>query len=478
VLLLLDYWPLRRLSFPALQHSSTPALRLLLEKLPFLALSAASSFITLLVQKQGGAVAPFEHLPLASRLSNGAVAYVLYVFKALWPNGLAIYYPFPPHRPGWQVAGAALLLAAVSICVLLARRRPYLRVGWFWFVGMLVPMIGLVQVGDQSMADRYTYLPLVGLFIVLTWSLAEASARWPLRRFLLGSAATALLVACGILCRRQVFSWQNNETLFRHAAEVTQDNYLAYNNLGLYGYWEKGRTEEAIENYRKSLAIRRTVQALNNLGVALASQRRYSDAIDCYNSALQIQPDHAKAHNNLGAALAKTGRTDEAIKEYETALRLRPDDPEVHHNLGLELAHTGKTKEAIEHYQAALRLRPDYSEAHSQLAKVFAEQGNVSEAVPHFYAALEAWPDNAALRFGLANALAAQNKFEDAAEQFAEALRLKPDNPELHYHLALALERLGRQQQAVAHLKQALQLKPGFTEASRRLESLSAPATP
>ena len=313
VLLLLDYWPLGQIQW------STPALeqrfwRLLLEKTPFFLLAAASSVVTFIVQRKGGAVS--TSLSLGARVANALVAYVRYIGKMLWPTDLSILYPHPGHWPAWQVIASAVLLLGIFAAVIwLVRRSPYLVIGWLWFVGTLVPVIGLVQVGIQSMADRYTYLPLIGLFIMLVWGVAELIPDRPWRVDALAAGGITVLVVCSLLTVRQVQIWRDSETLFQQAVRVTKDNYLAYNNLGYY-LSGLGRTAEAIENYRMSLKINPAYEdALNNLGYALAGQKKYLEAIPLYEAALRIKPKHTEVHNNLGNALSETGRIDEAIAD-------------------------------------------------------------------------------------------------------------------------------------------------------------------
>ena len=355
VLLLLDYWPLRRFELSTLNpQPSTPSPFIRRRKLPFLALAAASSVITFIVQRKGGAVS--TSLSLGARIANALVSYVRYIGKMFWPVDLSILYPHPGHWPAWQViASAALLLAIFAAVLLLARRRPYLAVGWLWFCGTLVPVIGLVQVGIQSMADRYTYLPLIGLFIMLVWGIDELVPARPWRGQALAVGAALVLAACALLTERQIQFWRDSEALFRHAVQVTRDNYLAYNNLGFY-LSGQGRTAEAMENYRLALKINPAYEdALNNLGYALAGQKKYSEAIPLYEAALRIRPNHAEVHNNLGNALSETGKIDEAIQHYLIVLKQKPDHADAHNNLGIALAMKGKLDEAIPHFQAAIR---------------------------------------------------------------------------------------------------------------------------
>ncbi len=500
VLVLVDYWPLRRVRRPALGP-------LVLEKAPFLALSLASSVVTFLAQRKGGAVSTV--LPLTARLANALISYVRYVGKMLWPAKLGVLYTHPGHWPVLEVIAAACFLAVVTgAVVLLARRRPSLAAGWFWFLGMLVPVIGLVQVGIQSMADRYMYLPMIGLLVLLLWNLPDLLPLRAWRAEALGLAAAFALAACAALTVRQEEYWHDSEALFGHAVTVTDKNYLAYNNLGFY-LSRQGRTAEAMENYRRSLEINPNYDdALNNVGYALAGQKKYEEAIGYYQAALRIRPNHPEVHNNLGNAVSELGRIDEAIQHYMITLAQEPDHADAHNNLGVALAMKGRLDEAILHFRKAIHLKPDDPSGHSNLGNALAVQHKLDEAIQEYEQALRLKPEDAQAHNNLANALVGQGKLEPAIGQYEEALRLNannpeahaniaaalaaqgnlpqavehyqaavgltPNNPDLHYRLAEALLRLGRRDEAAAHLTVALQLRPGFREAGKQLDLLRA----
>jgi tetratricopeptide (TPR) repeat protein len=471
VLLLLDYWPLRRFELSTLNSQLSTISRLVAEKVPFFLLAAASSVITFLVQRKGGAVS--TSLSVEARIANALVSYIRYIGKTFWPVDLSILYPHPGRWPAWQVIGsAALLLAVFAAVLLLARRRPYLAVGWLWFCGTLVPTIGLVQVGIQSMADRYTYLPLIGLFIMLAWGANELLPDRPWRGQALAIGGVLLLAASALLTERQVQFWRDSETLFGHAVQVTRDNYLAYNNLGFYQSG-KGRTAEAMQNYRQALKINPAYEdALNNLGYALAGQKKYAEAIPLYEAALHVRPNHAEVHNNLGNALSEMGKIDEAIQHYLIVLAQKPDHADAHNNLGIALAMKGKLDEAIPHFQAAIRSKPGYASAHSNLGNALAAQHKLDAAIQEYKEALQIKPDDAQAQNNLGNALAEQGNVEEAIGHYREALRLNANNPEAQFNLALALLRESKREEAVAHLTEALRLKPDYKEARTQLNSL------
>jgi len=370
VLLLLDRWPLRR----------GTSLRLVVEKLPLLALAAAAGVMEMVAARQAGAVGHLARFPLEARLANAVVSYARYLGKTLWPSGLAVFYPYPSAWPAPQLAGAAVLLMAVTLLAIVQmRRRPYLLVGWLWFLGMLFPVSGVVQAGSQAMADRFTYLPLIGLFVMAAWGGQDLLARWPVRPPVLAACAVALLLALGCTTWRQVGYWHDSTRLFTHALEVTSANWLAHNNLG-GALAREGKLEEATRHFAESIRLEPSnPYAHFNLGVALHRQGRPAEAIAHYREALRLAPDYPNAHNNLGVALLDGGEVEQAIGELEQAF-LMHQDPGTHFNLGLALAKQGRTDEAIEHYREAVRLQPAFGEARQHLADALASQAKTEEA--------------------------------------------------------------------------------------------------
>src|SRR5262245_32702583 len=383
VLLLLDYWPLGRFqSEPSRRairskahkpldagFTKLPFSRLVLEKAPLLVLVTISSVVTFLAQQSGGAVASWEVLPLDIRIGNALVAYVGYIGKMIWPLRLAFFYPHPMNGLQlWQVGAAGLFLAGVTVLVIRAvRRRPYLAVGWLWYLGTLVPVIGIVQVGLQSMADRYTYIPIIGLSIMIAWGIPDLLATWRWRSVALGISAAVVLLACAVGTWAQVRHWRNSTTLFEHALNVTARNWVAHGNLGIVVAGQ-GKIAEARAHYAEALALKpEYAEAHNNLGFHLADEGKIADAISHYWAALRLKPDYAEAHYNLGIALAKLGKIKEATEHFSAAVRIRPDYAEAHNNLGIALATQGQVNEAIARFSEALRLKPDFVEAQRNL---------------------------------------------------------------------------------------------------------------
>jgi tetratricopeptide (TPR) repeat protein len=402
VLLLLDFWPLNRASgrtdVGAGAGSSAlvdrrAALRLVVEKVPFLALTVIASVVTFLVQQRAGAVAELQTYPMGHRVANALVSYVAYLGKTFWPTALAILYPYPPSLPVWWTIGSLALLVGVSgAAILWARRYPYLPVGWFWYLGMLVPVIGLVQVGSQAMADRYTYVPLVGVFIVLTWGAHDLLARWRYRHVALPAAAALALLACAIVAGIQVVYWKNTTSVWTRAIAVTRDNFLVHYHLGAH-FVQNGQSRDALPHYVEALRINPAFMAArNNLGITLANLGRLDEAIGHYAELIRLHPTYAEARSNLASALAAQGRTDEAIRELQEALKIAPGDAAAHFNLAALYRRTGRLTDATHHYSEGLRSRPTYADGYYRLGLVLAEQGRVEDAVRQMETAVRLEP--------------------------------------------------------------------------------------
>ena len=368
----------------------------MLEKIPFFLLAAAVSVVTFLVQQHSPAWETVQSLPLDARAGNALIAYDRYLGKMFWPTNLAVLYPHPGYWPTSAVWLAGGFLALVSGLLLTQwRRHPYLPMGWLWFVGTLVPVIGLVQVGLQSIADRYTYLPSLGVLILVVWGVAELTLRWRQRTMLLAVAGSVTILACLTLTWRQLRFWQDSETLFRHAVAVTENNYVAHYNLGV-ALDDQGQSDEAIRQYREVLRLKPDyARAYVNLGLALGNQGQTSEAVSSYQEAIRLEPNNAFAHNNLGIALFNQGQTDAAISQYQEVLRLSPANAGAHNNLGAALYRQGRPSAALDQFREALRWQPDYFEAHLNLGKVLAKNGQTEEAVREFRAAVRLKPENA-----------------------------------------------------------------------------------
>ncbi|HTJ00455.1 MAG TPA: tetratricopeptide repeat protein [Dongiaceae bacterium] len=467
VMLLLDFWPLRR-------GEAGAWARLLREKIPFVVLAIAAGGATFMAQRGQGAMAAAGELPVGARLGNALISYCRYLGKIFWPVDLAVFYPHPVWWPAGAVIAAGVSLVVISVLVLREwRRRPYLPMGWLWYLGTLVPVIGLVQVGSQAMADRYTYLPSLGLFVLAVWGGLELLQCWrgPERM----SAVVGVLLVAGnlVMARQQLTYWQNGETLFRHALAVTPDNSIARCNLGA-ALSAQNRNAAALEQYQKALqlnsndaetyldcgnlllkqdqvdaAIARYEEALQrkpeyaeagySLGLAFEMKGLTNAALKTYQNVLQLQPSHAPAHNKLGSLLLRQGQLPAAISQFQEAVHWNPDFEEAHYNLGFALNQAGQSTAAIGQYQEAIRLRPDHYEAHYNLGNVLARLGQMAAAAGEYQAALRLQPDRAEAHNNLGFALFAQGHVVEAVREFREALRLQPDYPAAQKNLDRAL---------------------------------------
>lgn len=404
LLLLMDIWPLRRLALPGdtLKPQHQPPWRLLVEKAPLMLFAAASCYLT--VRAQAANVAKLDVLPLSVRVANAASSYVGYVAKTIWPSRLAAFYPYPSVQSGWRMVACLLALLAVSLAVVRElRRRPHLAVGWFWYLGTLIPVIGLVQTGDQSMADRYTYIPIIGLFIMVAWSGQELVERNADHRVVVRGAAILVLFACVIAARAQTSHWRGTKELWARALAVTQDNYIAESGMGGV-LLSEGKLDEAIVHYEKAVAITPfSAQTYNTLGAALMKHQYIEKALPYLVHAVELKPEYAEAHNNLGLALVSLGKIDQAIAHYEEALRIEPNYAEVLSNLAIALARLGRFDEALARFKESLRSDPDYADGHYNLAVALFQRGNVAEAIVHLRTALRLDPDNADARHMLSD---------------------------------------------------------------------------
>jgi Flp pilus assembly protein TadD len=406
VMLLLDYWPLARFNPGNL-------FRLVREKIPFFALALAASVLTFLVQKQSGAVSTWESIPFGARSENALISYCRYLWKMVWPTDLAVLYPHPGYWPLDKLLLAGALLAGISILFWAKRRRyPFLLMGWLWFCGTLAPVIGLIQVGGQAMADRYTYLPSLGVLILAAWGAYGLALRWHCLAIPLSAGGAAAIAVCFALTRHQLGYWQDGESLFRHAAEVTENNYVAHNNLGV-ALDDKGRIDEAIPHYQEALRLKPDlVDTRRLLGIDLVKNGRIDEGFLQLQEAIRLKPNDAGPRNDLGNALDGIGQTDQAIRQYLEALLLKPDFPEAHGNLGAAFGKKGRIAEAIIQLQEAIRLKPGDAYAHYNLGMAFDQKGQIDEAIRQYQDALRLKPD-----------------FDQARNNLAEALRAKRSPP-------------------------------------------------
>ena len=433
VLMLLDWWPLGR-------FGEVPASRLLLEKAPLLAMAATVSALTVIVQRRVGAVAGLDALPIGLRIANAIVSYVVYIWNTIWPTGLAAFYPLRPY-PWWGVAAAAIALMAGTVTAFAVRERaPYLFMGWLWYIVTLAPVIGLTQTGEQARADRFMYVPIIGLLIVVAWTVRSwlISRATAARR--VGYLACALVLASAVAARAQVNTWSDSLTLWRHAIAVVPGNYIAFQNLG-EALRDRGRLDDALTSTRQAFAY----MPPNSPGLV------------------------AMLHNDVGLVLARQGRTADAANEFAEAVRLIPRFAEAHNNLGDALAAQGRLADAAGHFQLAADLKPDLIEAQVGLGDTLLKAGRPAEAVPHFKAALAQNPQLAEAHDGLGAALAMLGNDQDAMAEYDLALRLRPDLPAVHLNIAVMLIRQGRIDDARQQLLTALSIDPHYEQARQVL---------
>ncbi|HEX6976217.1 MAG TPA: tetratricopeptide repeat protein [Vicinamibacterales bacterium] len=429
VLIALDWWPLRRIGR-----------RALVEKLPLFAMAAAMAVVTVITQQHAGAVAGVSVIPVSTRIANALASTAWYPVRAAWPAGLAAIYPYPTSAPVGAAAIATVMLLVISIGVVRLRHRaPYLLTGWAWYLVTLAPVLGLIQAGPQARADRYSYLSMTGLAIMVIWGIAHATAGSTQRRETRSaSRLTGLLAAIGCvvlgiyaaIAWQQVQYWRDGETLFRRALAVTKGNYVASTGLA----------------------------------AVLASQGRHEEAIAAYTDAVRTAPTFPEAYAGLGRVLLATDRAEAAALALTEAVRLAPRDGVSHANLGTALARTGRIDESSAAYREALRVAPESSLAHSGLANNLARQGRLAEATPHFRETARLNPGSAAAHFQLGNALAMQGAFDEAILELTTAARGDPGNAEIHSNLGIALASRGRIDEAVSELREAVRLDPSRPE--------------
>jgi tetratricopeptide (TPR) repeat protein len=441
VLLLLDYWPLGRwpgakgkeeMAFGPSQWS--PVRGLVVEKLPLLALSVASGLVTLWAQRSG--VASVEKLPVISRITNGLVAYVIYLKQMIWPVRLAAFYPHPEDTlPVWEIGLAFTLIVLASAgAIVLRPKRPYIFTGWFWYLVMLLPVIGLIQAGSQAHADRYTYLPQIGLYIFLSWTIADAIAS---RRQCRIAAAMASLAVIALAWRAHIQAsyWRNGESLWRHALDVTSGNFMAHDGVG----------------------------------VSLLSQGRLDEAIDQFQMALKIAPGFSAAETNLSIALTRKGRIDDAITQLRTLVKEHPDDPEAHYQLGNALLKKGDSQGAIAAYEKALSLQVRYPTAHYNFGIALDRNGRIDEAIAHYQEAVREDPHYADAYYLLGNDLLRKARVDDAIGAYERALKSRPRYPEVENNIGFALLQKGRSSEAIAHWQNALAIQPDSVDSLNNL---------
>lgn len=424
LLLLLDYWPLKRFRPGAV----TGNFNLILEKIPLIAISIAAFLITSFKLQTQKMFVPADVVSMPLRVANAIVSYAAYLWKMIWPANLAVYYPYPEAIPLWKVAAAGLFVISVTVLIVRKRKeKPYLVTGWFWYLGALVPVLGIKQANLwPALADRWAYVPFIGIFIIVAWGSVAFFSRYRLVKSGLIISVT-IFAAMGIAAHAQTRHWKSNVTLFGHAINATENNYVACNFLGM----------------------------------SLLRQGNIDDAIRNFEAALAIKPDYPEIRNGLGTALYQRGRIEEALVHYKEAVRLKPRFPEAYNNLGIVLRDQGRPREAVEYFQKAIDQQPDYSEACDNLGLACEMMGRVDEAVEVYKKALAIDSNDPVAHHNIALILAGRGQTDEAIGHYREALRYKPDSAEIHNNLGLALFARGRLDESLTHFQEALKLYPG-----------------
>lgn len=447
VLLLLDYWPLERLK------TRQAAYRAVVEKLPFFVLAGIFGVIALLTQTAGGSV-DITSLPMKERIGNVFFSYATYIVKMLWPQNLAVFYPFDyTVLRTWQIVLYALPLTAISVLAIYAgRSRKYLPVGWFWFIGTLVPVIGIIRFTASSYADRFTYVPFVGLFMIIAWGLPDILRRIPHRNVVLGSLMSVVLMLLVIMAHRQVSYWRNSVTLFSHAIDATHNNALAYQNRA-FAYRDLGLWQKALDDFGQAIdAQPANADAYNNRGMVLGVLERWPQAAEDYSRAISIKPRHTEAYANLGIAYSRLGRRQEAIEAFEQAIAIKPDSAKTRYLFAGVLTSSGRCDEALEQYREALRLEPEWPECMNELAFMIAanpalRNRDTSEAVSLASRACKLTDnknpylvDTLAVAYASAGRFAEAISMADKAMQLAEAAKLPDVKADIQLHRSFYIQ--------------------------------------
>jgi tetratricopeptide (TPR) repeat protein len=468
-LLLLDFWPLGRLDLTPTALSLKKGLSLVIEKLPFFALSAASSIVTLLIQRHSGAVVSLNDLPLSFRLENVVISYVRYLGLAFVPTNLAVFYPLSKTIPAWETLGAALVLIGITAFALRhAKSKPYLLFGWLWYLGTLVPVIGLVKAGEQAIADRYTYVPLIGIFIMIAWLLGDLANRFSVRKSMLAVAA-ASIAACGFLTSVQIGYWKNSRTLYEHAAKVTTHNYAAMMILGGM-LWEEGKLDEAKADVLEGLKdAPHSPDLQNGLGFILIGQKQFDEALPHFEEAIRFAPNLASAWYGKGYCLLQRKNYTDAEASSARAWQLNPEEYKAGLMLALARQNQKKQSEAQTAFRILLNQKPNWAPALRGLASLMAEMGKTDDAIDYYTQSLKTEPNDLEAQNGLAAAFAYSGNLQRAIEQYEASLKINPSQSDVHCHLAELLSAQGQTAQAIEHYRESLRLDPGLTTAANNL---------
>ena len=427
IMILLDYWPLGRFEL----RKSDLMLWQLREKIPFFILSAVFSIITLYAQHKPSQ----EYLPLGSRLANDPVSFMIYLEKTFVPNHMAVFYPFSFQLPAWQVWGSVFLILFISVAVIISMRRlPYLFIGWLWYAITLLPVTGIIQARNFSMADRYTYLPLIGIAVMLAWGIPPLIKNEDMRKKILFPASIAALAILAVLTWQQCGYWKNSIEICNHALQVTKDNYLAHINLGS-ALFDEGKTEEAIAHYSEAISIMpNIILSYNKRGIAYAKLGRHQRALEDFNKAISLKPDDAISYNCRGNAYAELGQYQMAIEDYNKTIRLKPDNADAYNNRGTIYTKLGQYQMAIEDFNNAIRLKPDNAAAYNSRGAIFIKFGQYQMAIEDLNNTIRLKPDDADAYNNRGTIYTKLGQYQMAIEDFNNAIRLKPDDADTYFN--------------------------------------------
>lgn len=473
-LLLLDFWPLNRFGgSPAmltapLVRKHLPAL--IAEKTPLLLIAVICSVVAYLAQQAGGAVGSLETYSLVTRIANALVAYVTYIYKMFIPTGLAAYYPYRLDIPIWKTLSSGLLLACLTfISLRMARRYPYLTIGWFWFVGTLLPVIGLVQLGSHAMADRYTYISFIGLFIIIAWSLAELAGRFASGARVCTTVAFVFLVLLSIRTIDQLGHWRNTPILFTHALSVTDNNVKAHNNLGTY-FLDRHQPRQAALQFKAGLDINPDNALVNyNYGLAMMHLEEWQNALSAFGKALELNPGISPAHRDIASLFIKTGNTDEAIKHLEAAIDMNPENVELRNTLSNVFITSGQPQRALPHLLKATQQEPNSFLFYYNLGRALFDLKEFDQAVTQYSNALLYAPNNPSVHNNMGNALARLGFQDEARKHYAEVIRIQPNHVDAYYNMGVLLSRQGLKNEAIPFFRKALSLRPGDPKTLKQL---------
>ncbi|MDP2984687.1 MAG: tetratricopeptide repeat protein [Candidatus Latescibacter sp.] len=476
LLLLLDFWPFGRFNGGGkvtlknskfMKVAKVTINRIFIEKIPFFMISAIVFIVTLVVAKGGNALISLDSLSLPQRLQEAVLSYALYIGKMIVPRHLAFFYPYRSEAvPLWEVSCAGLLLMGITVLVIrLSRRFPWYPFGWFWYLVSLLPVIGIFQAGEQSMADRFTYMPLIGLFVMGVWGVSDSIHNWGQKKLILSMLMMVIIFIYGTITWVQVKHWKDTYSLLSHALTVTSKNYLAHQYIGYY-YARHGKIEDAFTHFNEALKIDPSFARIHNdLGALLTRIGKYDEALAHFREALRLDPNYAEVHDNIGILYAGQGKTNEALMHYNEALKLKPNNDKVLNHIGILWYNFGNNDKALGYYNEALRLNPNYAEAHDNIGILYDSQGKTNEALMHYNKALKLDPNNDKVLKDIGILWYNIGNIDKALMYYNEALKLNPGNADTHKSIGIILYKEGKNNEAFSHFSEALQINPNIAEA-------------